>query len=66
MVDDDEDGKGTKNMGCGNTFKGGRCEDGSDTTDCLYDSPAALGADKCSGTLHLEKVPDTYQCKDQR
>jgi len=28
----------TKNLGCGNSFKDGRCKDGSDSTDCVYDN----------------------------
>jgi len=34
---EDVDGGGTKSYGCGNSFYEGRCIDGSDPTDCVYE-----------------------------
>ena len=53
-------------MGCGNGFSGGRCADGSDTSDCVYESMSQQGAGKCVGVMHMVKIPDSYECKDQR
>lgn len=35
---DDDDGmaQGTVNMGCGNSYKGGRCADKTDPENCVY------------------------------
>lgn len=53
-------------MGCGNSFRGGRCDDGSDPVNCIYETAGVKGALKCSGIFHLEKVPENNSCKDQR
>lgn len=55
--DDGADDAGTQNMGCGNSYKGGRCDDGSDPENCIYANPGNKGADKCSGTQKLITVP---------
>lgn len=65
-ADDGADDGGTENMGCGNSFKGGRCADGSDVVNCVYANPTNKGADKCSGTMKLLKIPEANLCKDQR
>jgi len=66
VEDDDADAIGTKSLGCGNGFSGGRCADGSDTSDCVYESMSQQGAGKCVGVMHMVKIPDSYECKDQR
>jgi hypothetical protein len=53
-------------LGCGYAFQGGRCDDGSNPTDCVYDSPTSSGMEKCSGTLQFVRIPSKYECKDQR
>lgn len=40
--DDDDDDLGTKNLGCGNSFSGGRCE-GEDPIDCVYEGIDGAG-----------------------
>jgi len=61
---DDLDSVGTRSMGCGNSFKGGRCSDGSDTLECVYERISDPGADKCIGLSHLVKIPESNECKD--
>lgn len=57
---------GTSNLGCGNAFSGGRCTDGSDPTNCIYDSVTERGMEKCAGNLELVKIPRKYECSNQR
>jgi len=49
-VDDDSiDNKGTKSLGCGNSFISGRCMDGSNPENCVYEMATSKGATSCSG-----------------
>lgn len=60
------DAVGTKSLGCGNSYKDGRCSDGSDPDNCVYESAAEKGAAKCIGLFHLVTIPEKYTCNDQR
>lgn len=64
--EDDVSDDGTVNLGCGNSFKGGRCADGIDPSDCIYEDFSDKGFDKCSGIYHIDTIPDDASCKDQR
>jgi len=55
-----------QNMGCGNSFRKGRCSDGSDPLNCVYNSIGEMGAEKCTGNVHLVKIPEANLCKEQR
>jgi len=64
IEDDDIDSNGTKSMGCGNSFKGGRCNDGSDPLNCVYKDASEPGAEKCIGLMHLVVIPELNTCND--
>jgi len=50
---------------CGDSFVGGRCENGPDATHCLYDDPSKAGATNCNGGNMIIMIPKDYKCKDQ-
>lgn len=50
-------------MGCNESYKDGRCK-GADTENCIFETPADTGAEKCSGTLKLLKIPEDSTCGD--
>lgn len=47
----------TLSYGCGNAFKSGRCEDGTNPEDCIFENASSRGAIKCSGKFKLVKIP---------
>ena len=53
-------------MGCGNSFKGGRCNDGSDPLNCIYENSMETGLEKCSGSMMVVQISNKYDCIDQR
>lgn len=65
-MDPEKDEQGTKNLGCGNAFEKGRCTDGSDPINCIYQNVLQKGIEKCVGNLQLLRVPMKYECREQR
>jgi len=53
-------------MGCGNSFKNGRCTDGTNPENCVYERSTSKGSLACSGVYQLVNVPMSFECKDQR
>eukprot|EP00742_Colponemidia_sp_Colp-10_P013875 GILJ01015707.1.p1 GENE.GILJ01015707.1~~GILJ01015707.1.p1 ORF type:complete len:1281 (+),score=234.65 GILJ01015707.1:129-3845(+) len=56
--------KPTKELGCGGSYQGGRCEDGSNSENCIYDDMSQVV--KCTGSLVVVSVPKSHPCIDQR
>ena len=54
-----------KQTSCGHAYTGGRCDNGPDVTNCLFDDPSKKVAGNCTGSLVIMQIPNTYQCKDQ-
>jgi len=63
MNDDADSASGTKSMGCGNSYEKGRCTDGTNVENCVWESLAEAGASSCSGLFIALKIPDDYLCK---
>lgn len=53
-------------MGCGNSYKGGRCLDKSNPENCVYSTINEEGSEMCAGSFKLLQVPTDNLCKDQR
>lgn len=51
-------------MGCGNSYKQGRCEDGSDVENCVYMSVSEDGTEHCKGLLKFVMIPPGNLCKE--
>jgi len=52
----------TINLGCGNSFSGGRCLT-SDVINCVFDKPDDTKL--CTQTMQMVKIPNSNPCKDQ-
>ena len=52
-------------MGCGNAYEGGRCIE-KNMINCVFDSTLPPNVHLCANSLHLVKVSQLYECKEQR
>lgn len=50
-------------MGCGNSFIGGRCSDGTNPLNCIYDNAIDPNIKNCGGFMKMVKIADNYECK---
>lgn len=55
-----------QSLGCGNSFQNGRCLTGPSVEDCVFQQISDFGAEKCTGFMHLIKIPNNYGCVNQR
>ena len=50
---------------CGNSYKGGRCQNGPDVIHCLFDDLTVENAKFCIGDKSLIEIPQNYKCESQ-
>jgi len=53
-------------LGCLGGVSGGRCVDGTNPENCVYQAAGDRGSEKCNGVLKLLKIPEDSNCKAQK
>ena len=53
-------------LDCGESYTGGRCEQGPDVLHCLFENKFNESVKYCTGENSLMKLPDDYKCKSQK
>jgi hypothetical protein len=51
---------------CGNSYTGGRCHEGPNVENCVYNNIADEGAKFCNGVLYFVQISEQYKCLSQK
>ena len=55
----------TIKLDCGIAYQDGKCHEGTDIENCIYNGPNDVGISGCGGLLEIVKISKNYECKGQ-